>query len=525
MLDVTNVTSRFDPTGTAGIRRSFRADAQRRLSQLRSVTHQQLVERDFMAHRDDPLREMYPQSAADPHERLAAFAQWFKHATDQALGGSWWQRHVEKAWASGQQAGAGLVGGAALPVPVPGTYGVAAQAEIDGIGAALHQHVVRNLAEAVRRRIKPQPMYRPLLGSLRKIGTHRLNTFANTTTVRLHNAGRLNAFLAAGINRVGVVPERLVARPSTRAQASTRAQPSTTLPKRDEGLSPRGDQAPTHDHFADKGWLEILRRALGYLLPGEEGLAGDLLSAMLGSSKLSEKQAVQVGQTMERVTKVMGAVGEARVSALRMVPKIDRPVTEVMATVGEARVSAPRMVLKIDRPVTPKRAAPLPWFKPDIGVEKQASLVGELGKVLTRLPPGDRKLAGDLLLASTGSRGLSVRQSELVGRLISRAAPEGEGIAAEIPLIGKGGKAMSERERAALKGQAEKAKARFEKIGLWNVVTAQDDRVCFACEALSDDGPYDADEAQGLLPLHANCRCALVPADDYREKAEEDEED
>jgi hypothetical protein len=500
MLDTTNVTSRFDPTGTAGIRRSFRADAQRRLSQLRSVTHQQLVERDFMAHRDDPLREMYPQSAADPHERLAAFAQWFKHATDQALGGSWWQRHVEKAWTSGQQAGAALAGGVALSPWVPGTYGVAAQAEIDGIGAALHQHVVRNLAEAVRRRIKPQLMYRPLLGSLRKIGTHRLNMFANTTTVRLHNAGRLNAFLAAGIHRVGVVPERLVAR------------------------------APTHDHFADKGLLETLRRALGYLLPGEEGLAGDLLSAMSGSSKLSEKQAVRVGQTMERVTKVMGAV-------------------------GEARVSAPRMAPPIDRPVTPEHAAPLPWFKPDIGVEKQASLVGELGKVLTRLPPEDRKLAGDLLLASTGSRGLSVRQSELVGRLISRAAPEGEGIAAEMPLIGKGGKAksereraaqisraapegegiaaeipligkggeaVSERERAALIGQAEKAKARFEKIGLWNVATAGDDLVCQACEDLSDDGPYSADEAQGLLPLHANCRCALVPAD---EKAEEDEED
>jgi hypothetical protein len=52
--------------------------------------------------------------------------------------------------------------------------------------------------------------------------------------------------------------------------------------------------------------------------------------------------------------------------------------------------------------------------------------------------------------------------------------------------------------------------------GLYNVLTAADDEVCFRCQEASDDSPYTLDEAEELVPLHINCRCALVPADDRR---------
>jgi hypothetical protein len=31
-----------------------------------------------------------------------------------------------------------------------------------------------------------------------------------------------------------------------------------------------------------------------------------------------------------------------------------------------------------------------------------------------------------------------------------------------------------------------------------------------------EDGPYEINEASGLIPAHANCRCAFVPAEDAR---------
>ncbi len=49
-----------------------------------------------------------------------------------------------------------------------------------------------------------------------------------------------------------------------------------------------------------------------------------------------------------------------------------------------------------------------------------------------------------------------------------------------------------------------------------DVLTAGDDDVCIRCEEASDDGPYSLDEAESLLPIHPNCRCAFVPVDDER---------
>jgi hypothetical protein len=45
-----------------------------------------------------------------------------------------------------------------------------------------------------------------------------------------------------------------------------------------------------------------------------------------------------------------------------------------------------------------------------------------------------------------------------------------------------------------------------------DVETAGDDDVCIICEGIAEDGPYELDEAEGLIPAHPWCRCAFVPA-------------
>ena len=45
-----------------------------------------------------------------------------------------------------------------------------------------------------------------------------------------------------------------------------------------------------------------------------------------------------------------------------------------------------------------------------------------------------------------------------------------------------------------------------------DVLTAEDENVCIICEDISAGGPYDLDEAEGLIPAHVYCRCAFVPA-------------
>jgi len=70
-------------------------------------------------------------------------------------------------------------------------------------------------------------------------------------------------------------------------------------------------------------------------------------------------------------------------------------------------------------------------------------------------------------------------------------------------------------------GQQRRREARERKMerelgGGVEVLTAEDDRVCQECEDISAGGPYDLDEARGLIPAHVNCRCAFVPVGDER---------
>lgn len=51
---------------------------------------------------------------------------------------------------------------------------------------------------------------------------------------------------------------------------------------------------------------------------------------------------------------------------------------------------------------------------------------------------------------------------------------------------------------------------------LVEVLTAGDDDVCQECQDISQDGPYDIEDAYDLIPAHPHCRCAFVPWGDAR---------
>ena len=197
-----------DPTGTARLRRAFQAEGNRRLGQVRSLTHIMLIEHDLMQARDEPWAQLFPQ----PGHRLSVFAEWFARTVDtQLLSMSWWEKYLQRAYDSGLVAGGELVGpppGHHQPLPV--VYSELARRELAGIAAALVQQVSRQAGGAALTRQKPQLMYRQVLTAIRKVGMVRLQMFVNYMTVRLHNAARLEQFRAAGVTQVGIVPERLV---------------------------------------------------------------------------------------------------------------------------------------------------------------------------------------------------------------------------------------------------------------------------------------------------------------------------
>jgi hypothetical protein len=195
-----------DPTGTYALRRSFLGEANRRLSQLRSLTHTVLVQHDLMAARNDPVAMLFGQ----PGHRLATFTQWFEQAAAQQMVSTpWWERFLQRAYQSGTNAGADLVGSSPGFMTMPVMFRELAAREFQGITAAMVQQVARAASGAAVAGHKPAKMYRTVLAVLRSVGQSRMKAAVDTLTVQLHNTARLTTFHEAGIGRVGLDVERL----------------------------------------------------------------------------------------------------------------------------------------------------------------------------------------------------------------------------------------------------------------------------------------------------------------------------
>lgn len=214
-----------DPTGTAALRRSFQAEGNRRLAQVRTQTHGILVEHDLMGASSDPLAQFFPH----PGERLAMFSAWFENTVRQfLLGGNWWDRFLQRAYDSGTVAARKLTGSDQVGfMAVPSVFREMAAREFGGIAAVMVQQVSRQAGIAALGRRKPGLMYRQVLAVLKKIGQVRMKAAVNFMAIQLHNAARLAHYRAIGITSIGIDPELLEPPPPPR------------FPKRDH----------QHDHF------------------------------------------------------------------------------------------------------------------------------------------------------------------------------------------------------------------------------------------------------------------------------------
>lgn len=120
-------------------------------------------------------------------------------------------------------------------------------------------------------------------------------------------------------------------------------------------------------------------------------------------------------------------------------------------------------------------------------------------------------------------KGLVASEKQVLGRVLANGMSNGSG-AADIArdmtdqidgMTRTRGMTIARTEivRAHAQGQL----AAFEDLGIqelgieaeWS--TADDDVVCPDCDEASSEGPYTLEEADGLIPLHPNCRCAWIP--------------
>lgn len=387
-----------DPTGTAALRRSFFAEGNRRLAQLRSQTHAILVEHDMMAARNDPLAQFLP----NPGHRLSAFTEWFERtARYWLLGQNWWERFLQRAMESGAVAGSKLLGGPPHSLLlVPAVSRELYLRELAGIVAAMVQQVTRQVAAAAIIEQKPTQMYRAVLNVIRKVGHTRLKAFVNSSTVQLHNLARLSIFRENGITQVGIDAEMLEPhRPSrfghqhdhlvhddTRVERELRRAEAAFRRLQEEQRREAELEARQAERELERQ-RELLRREIEQRLAGEQEVAERTRAQAQRELERAQEQARrEVERARERTAEREEEAREAwqRVQAARTEARSAEEYRP-SETVRERRAREAAQAALAELPVGPERVFGLP-------TPERLRRIGELGAFVNVLTAGDNKV-------------------------------------------------------------------------------------------------------------------------------------
>lgn len=364
-----------DPTGTAGLRIGFRADAQRRLGTLRSATHAMLVERDALNHRATAGIDIF-KLPHDPGHHVDEFMRWFEAAAyNQLVVTNWWIPHLERAFNSGIDAGVQLMQREQfMPLALPALYGTQIERELSGLVAVLVQQVSRVLAQGALGKTKVPILYRQLLSTIKKVGVVRLNALANTQVVQLHNIGRLAIFHQMGVERVGTIAERLPALTARDAQFADRTREELALEaaeRRARELFERQRRAAEAAEAAAQVAAQRAREKIAKQIAAE--LEGAPLPSLSAAAAQAELKAAQ-------------AAAKAEIAAI----KAATAARELEAKAAWTRVLAARRAERaalypVLRPAETGRQRPQPEWVPPLGYERVARVVAGVPIIPQRL--------------------------------------------------------------------------------------------------------------------------------------------
>lgn len=235
-----------DPTKTTGIRRSFMAEATRRLRVIAREIRRVIVEEDGFGLKD-PDPNVIPLVAnrgqfefARSSQKVEAFMAWLsqlaaREILEVSTGISsvfsgevaWADRYIETAYQRGIADAGRKMRGAGVEVSdawIQGAFNRPVHAdragliftrtyrELKGITDAMDSAISRELSLGIAEGLGPQAIARSLTNRVGKIGITRARTLARTEIIAAHAEATLNAYEEAGIQGVEVESEFSTAR-------------------------------------------------------------------------------------------------------------------------------------------------------------------------------------------------------------------------------------------------------------------------------------------------------------------------
>lgn len=251
-----------DPTNTGALRKKFRASMGMKWTQLRELVKLMLIKNDLLALKTGGLLNTTNPAIMHSGSKIDIFQRWFDLALEGAVlqkDGSWLRPFLTEAYTLGTKFGqtqmasdkTHVLSGHRIEALI-----TLARVELQGIMEAVSQQSMRAVANGLLTDARPAAITRQVLNVIETIGRNRSNAMIELLTVRAHAEASLDAYEAAGLSSVGLIPE---SRAQAKVVTDAKAQPKAKIKAKDAKRSGPGSRSRTA--VPSKSTINRIRRA------------------------------------------------------------------------------------------------------------------------------------------------------------------------------------------------------------------------------------------------------------------------
>lgn len=229
----------IDPTGTKNLRAAFNSTLAIKWRGLRVMARKMIVEQDILSMGSRGLMAIANPVIQQGATKTQMFQRWFDYiAAAQVLNGdgSFMRDFIVRGYAAGRTFAQGEVGpySTHLAGDRQETLHQLAVIELQGIIEAVSQKAVRAVAAGLLGGQRPIAIARAVQAAIDTVGVPRTTALVELLTIKAFSEASLDVYASAGVQRVGLVPETLLAK-TTDARKVT---PSGRYGTRSRGETP-----------------------------------------------------------------------------------------------------------------------------------------------------------------------------------------------------------------------------------------------------------------------------------------------
>jgi hypothetical protein len=214
----------LDPTGTKSIRTAFYSQLAIKWRGLRVLVRKAIVDQDLLTLTSRGLMNVANPAIQGGATKTQMFQRWFDYtAAAQVLhsDGSFMRDYIRRGYEAGQSFAQQQVGiySSQLAGDRIETLFQLAVVELQGIIEAVSQKAVRAAATGLLHGDRPARIASAVQSAIDSVGLVRSAALVELITVKAFSEATLDVYQSAGVQRVGLLPETLLARRSTDARA------------------------------------------------------------------------------------------------------------------------------------------------------------------------------------------------------------------------------------------------------------------------------------------------------------------